>query len=104
MPETSKLISATAPSGPPSARRPALSGDCGDAGALVKTVVSATAVRLSGVVPATPAPRFGSMPAAVAPLSAGGAPGASTAEGGKLTAGGGNGAPGPVVTTGAVSG
>src|SRR5262245_3187730 len=103
MPDTAKLMRPTAPCGPPRARRPALSGDCGEDGALMKTVVSATAAKSSSVVPETPAPRFGSIPAA-APVSAGGAPGAITAEGGRLTTGGGNGAPGPVVTTGAVSG
>src|SRR5918994_3651296 len=88
MPATSKLISVTAPCGPPMASRPALSGDCGAFGVVVKTVASDTASKaISEVTPIAPA-RAGSTPAA-------GNPGA---EGGNITSPGASGAPGPVVT------
>src|SRR5918998_181942 len=88
MPVISKLISVTAPCGPPMASRPALSGDCGAFGAVVNTVVSDTASRaISVVTPIAPA-RAGSTPAA-------GNPGT---EGGNITSPGASGAPGPVMT------
>ena len=56
MPVTSKLISVTAPCGPPMASRPALSGDCDAFGAEVNTVVSDTASKATSVVtPIAPA-------------------------------------------------
>src|SRR5215204_5425620 len=88
MPVTSKLISVTAPSGPPIASRPALSGDCDAFGAVVNTVVSDTASKATSVVTPIALARAGSTPGA-------GSPGT---EGGNMTSPGASGAPGPVVT------
>src|SRR5215211_2904063 len=92
MPVTSKLISVTAPSGPPMASSPALSGDCGAFGAVVNTVVSDTASKATSEV--TP----------MAPVTAESTPGAGRpgTDGGNMTSPGASGAPGPV-GSGAVS-
>src|SRR5215213_4794439 len=85
-PVTSKLISVTAPCGPPIASRLALSGDCGAFGSAVNTVVSATASKVTSVV--TP----------MAPVTAGSTLGAGRlgTDGGNKTSPGTSGAPGPV--------
>src|SRR5215213_11135864 len=92
MPVTSKLISVTAPCGPPMASSPALSGDCGAFGEVVNTVVSDTASKATSLVTPMAPPRAGSTPGT-------GRPGT---DGGNITSPGASGAPGPVVT-GAVS-
>src|SRR5215216_7239376 len=88
MPVTSKLISVTAPSGPPMASSPALSGDCGECGAEVNTVVSDTASKATSLV------------TLIAPATAGSTPGTGNpgTEGGNITSPGPSGTPGPVVT------
>src|SRR5215207_4687403 len=103
MPVTSKLISVTAPSGPPMASRPALSGVCGAFGAEVNTVVSETAPKTSSVVPLIPGTTAGSTPGVIELGSTGTAPGTPGTDGGRMTSAGASGAPGPVVTAGAVS-
>src|SRR5215211_9301391 len=92
MPVTSKLTSVTAPSGPPMASRPALSGDCDAFGSAVNTVVSDTASKATSEV--TP----------MAPVAAGSTPvaGRPGTDGGNMTSPGASGAPGPV-GSGAVS-
>src|ERR687898_3454269 len=70
-PVTSKLISDTAPLGPPIASRAALSGDCDPFGSAANTVVSATASKATSVVvPMAPA-TAGSTPGAGRPGTAG---------------------------------
>src|SRR5687768_7116582 len=88
MPVTSKLISDTAPCGPPMASSAALSGDCDPFGSAAKTVVSDTASNVTSVV------------APMAPVAAGSTPGAGRpgTDGGNMTSPGASGAPGPVVT------
>src|SRR3954469_18065530 len=88
MPVTSKLISVTAPCGPPKASSAALSANCGAFGEVVNTVVSDTASKATSVVTLMAPAAAGSSPAA-------GSPGT---EGGNITWPGPSGAPGPVVT------
>src|SRR5687767_6115560 len=88
MPVTSKLISVTAPCGPPMASRSTLSGDCGAFGEAANTVMSDTASKATSVV------------TSMAPVTAESTPDAGRpgTDGGNMTSPGASGAPGPVVT------